>query len=119
MRKIKVVEGMDLIRQDIRDTFEQAYIGRVVNDYDSKMLLVTAVNGYLQGLRGTVLDSAYQNEAFIDLDMQRLFLQQMGINTDEMSEQEILSANTMSNVFLGARVRFVDAMEDMLLTISM
>ena len=119
LQKIKIAEGVDTILRDIRDTFEQDYIGKVINDYDAKLLLVTAVNGYLAGLTGTVLDSAYTNEAFVDLEAQETYLQSHGIDTSSMSDTEILAANTGSMVFLGARVRFVDAMEDLTFRISM
>ena len=42
-----------------------------------------------------------------------------GIDTEEMSETAILSANTGSEVFLQANVRFADAMEDLTFQITM
>lgn len=118
-RKIKIVEGVDLIRADIRGTFESDYIGRVINDYDSKLLLVTAVNGYFAQLAGTVLDGSGANECGIDLAAQTAWLQSQGLDTSALSEQQILSANTGSSVFLSASVRFADAMEDLHFTVSM
>lgn len=41
-RKIKIVEGMDLYMDDIRDTFEKYYVGKVINDYDNKQMFVAA-----------------------------------------------------------------------------
>ena len=118
-QKIKIVEGIDLIRSDIRQTFESDYIGRVVNDYDSKLLLVTAVNGYFDQLRGTVLDGGGLNECAIDAEAQRTWLESRGIDADELTEQQVLAANTGSSVFLTASVRFADAMEDLCFTVSM
>ena len=51
-QKIKIVEGIDLIRGDIAKAFESGYVGKVLNDYDNKLLLVTAINAYLKGLEG-------------------------------------------------------------------
>lgn len=118
-QKIKIIEGLDLIRSDIRRAFEEDYIGRALNDYDSKLLLVTAINGYFDELSGTVLDASGSNEAFIDFEAQQSWLRAHGINTDELTEQQILSANTGSSVFLGAAVRFADAMEDLRFSITM
>lgn len=119
MRKIKLVEGMDLIRWDIRSVFEREYVGKVLNDYDSKLLLVTAVNRYFAALAGSVLDTGRKNRAYIDLDAQKQWLEDNGISTEEMSETAILSANTGSLVFLKANVRFADAMEDLTFRITM
>lgn len=118
-QKIKIAEGVDLIRSDMRKIFEEDYIGQVLNDYDSKLLLITAINGYLHGLEGSVLDASYDNGAAIDFDAQRQWLEAQGVNTDAMSQVEILKANTGSHVFLSATLRFADAMEDLQLRVSM
>lgn len=118
-QKIKIAEGVDLIRGDIRRAFERSYIGQVLNEYDSKLLLVTAVNGYLAQLEGSVLDASYANRADIDLEAQQTYLQAQGINTQDMTETQILKANTGSSVFLSAALRFADAMEDLRLQVSM
>lgn len=60
-QKIKIMEGIDLVRTDIVRAFENSYIGRVRNDYDNKLLLVTAINAYLRGLEGDVLDRTADN----------------------------------------------------------
>ncbi len=119
MKKIKLVEGMDLIRWDIRTVFEAEYVGKVLNDYDSKLLLVAAINSYFAGLTGSVLDTGRKNRAAIDYDGQKRWLEAHGIDTEEMSETAILSANTGSEVFLQANVRFADAMEDLTFQITM
>lgn len=119
LRKIKIAEAVDMIKSDIRQTFEKDYIGKAINDYDSKLLLVTAINGYLAALAGDVLDKSYDNRAFVDYDAQRVWLQSNGVDVDGLSDTEILTANTDSSVFLGASIRFVDAMEDLTFGITM
>ena len=118
-QKIKIAEGVDLIRSDIRSVFEEDYIGQVLNDYDSKLLLVTAINGYLRSLTGSVLDASYENGVSIDYDAQLQWLESHGIDTDSMSQVEILKANTGSQVFLSASLRFADAMEDLHMQVQM
>lgn len=118
-QKIKIVEGIDLIRTDIARAFEEGYIGRVLNDYDNKLLLVTAINAYLHGLEGDVLDKTADNRCSVSLSGQRAYLQAHGTDTDGMKDAEILRANTGSEVFLEARLTFCDAMEDLSLRISM
>ena len=118
-RKIKITEGMDLIQADIRSVFESEYVGKVLNDYDSKLLLVTAVNSYFASLEGSVLDTGHRSQASVDLEAQRAFLEERGVDTESMSDTAILSANTGSQVFLRADVRFADAMEDLTFEIAM
>ena len=118
-RKIKITEGMDLIQADIRSVFESEYVGKVLNDYDSKLLLVTAVNSYFASLEGSVLDTGHRSQASVDLEAQRAFLEERGVDTESMSDTAILSANTGSQVFLRADVRFADAMEDLTFEIAL
>ena len=118
-RKIKIIEGIDLIRTDIASTFEKGYIGKVLNDYDNKLLLVTAINAYLRSLEGDVLDKTADNLCVVSLEGQRQYLESQGIATDDMKDADILHANTGSEVFLEADLTFCDAMEDLSLVISM
>ena len=118
-QKIKIAEGVDLIRSDIRSVFESEYVGKVLNDYDSKLLLVTAINSYFASLAGSVLDTGRRNQASVDFDAQKAWLEAQGVNTESMSDTAILSANTGSQVFLRADVRFADAMEDLTFQITM
>lgn len=118
-QKIKIVEGIDLIRGDIARAFENGYVGKVPNDYDNKLLLVTAINGYLSGLVGDVLDKTAENRAFVSLMGQKAYLQSMGVDTADMTDAAILRANTGSHVFLEASLTFCDAMEDLYLVIAM
>lgn len=118
-QKIKIVDGVDLIRADITRTFRTSYIGTVLNDYDNKLLLVTAINAYFKALAGDVLDKTAENVCRVSLSGQRGWLESRGIDTGEMSETEILRANTGSEVFLEASLTFCDAMEDLTLKIAM
>ena len=118
-QKIKIVEGIDLIRGDIAKAFESGYVGKVLNDYDYKLLLVTAINAYLKGLEGDVLDKTADNRCFVSLSGQRSYLESRGTDTSEMKDTDILKANTGSQVFLEAKLTFCDAMEDLALVISM
>lgn len=118
-QKIKIIEGIDLIRKDIASAFESGYIGKVLNDYDSKLLLVTAINAYLRSLEGDVLDKTADNRCRVSLAGQRDYLESRGVDTSAMKDADILRANTGSEVFLEADLTFCDAMEDLSLVISM
>ena len=118
-QKIKIVEGIDLIRTDIAATFENGYIGKVLNDYDNKLLLVTAINAYFRSLEGDVLDKTAENKCSVSLSGQKNYLESQGMDTSGMKDADILRANTGSQVFLEAKLTFCDAMEDLALVISM
>lgn len=119
-KKIKIVDAIDLMRDDIRDTFEEHYVGKVNNTYDNKILFLAAVNAYFRELeRDGILDPSYGNKAEIDVNAQRNYLAGKGYTTadgrtvENMTEQEIKEANTGSKVFAKANVKFVDTMEDL------
>ena len=119
MQKIKIVEGMDLYQDDIRNTFTDSYVGKYVNDYDHKQMFVAAVQAYQAELAGDVLDAGYGNTAAVDAEAQKKYLQEKGQDISQMTETEILTANTGSQVFIVSNVKFVDAMEDLQMTVNM
>lgn len=112
-KKIKIVEGMDLIKTDIQTTFNNEYVGKVNNSYDNQVLFITAVRAYLKGLEGDVLDPAYDNVVGVDIEKQRLAWEAIGTDTTEWDEQDIKEKSFQSNVYLCGNLKFLDAMEDL------
>ena len=118
-KKIKVVDAMDMIKDDIRLTAQDSYIGKYANSYDNKCLLITAINSYFDGLvRGGVLASG---ACEIDVDAQRDYFAGKGgkvvVNGEEKalsecSDDDIKQGNTGSKVFLKATISILDAIED-------
>lgn len=118
MKKIKIVEAMDLIRDDITASFEENYINQV-NSHTNKMLFVNAVNQYFKQLVNEgVLYDEYDNKAFIDVDAQRTYLASK-YDVSDMSDLEIELANTGSRVFVGASIQLQDCIEDLDFAISL
>lgn len=110
-KKIKIVELLDMLQQDIRLTIQDNYIGKLSNSYDNKLQLVTAISVYLQALaKDGLIEKDFA--CGIDVDAQDAWLQEQGVSTVEMSEQEIKEANTGTHVFLNVSVTPIDAMED-------
>lgn len=116
-KKIKLVEIMDMIGQDIRSTIRTDYIGKYANTYANKMLLVAAVRGYMQDLEAEALINSGWT---LDLDTaaQKAWLEANGTDTSEMTTQEIREADTGSHVFLAMACKPLDAIEDVDLAIS-
>ena len=117
--KIKIMEGVDLYQDDIRDTFEESYVGKVRNDYDAKQMFVAAIRAYQKSLQPDVLDQSNDNTAAIDVEEQRLYIESKGLDTSAMDDTAVAKYNTGSKVFITSSVKFVDAMEDLKLVCNM
>ena len=114
-RYIKIVEAIDMIHDDIAETFRNSYVGKVINTYDNKMLFVTAIHVYFDGLKGEVLDPSSSSESYveIDTDAQKNWALLHSIDVAEMTDDEIDMLNTGTNVFLRGQLAIVNAMEDL------
>lgn len=112
-RKIKIIESMDMIRDDIRDTFKKYYVGKVINDYNHKMLFVSAVLVYFSEIKGNVLDADADNTVDINEQYQSNYAKLHGDDPTTMSAMEIRQYNTGDTVALAGSIRLVDAMENL------
>lgn len=110
--KIKIVEGMDLVTYYLRTTIQNEYIGRYPNTYDNKQLLVTAISAYLTYLEGAGVLNPGESYAEIDVAAQEKWLKANGVETADLTRQQIKEYQTGSWVFVKCGGRFVDAMED-------
>ncbi len=112
--KITVIDKLDMLRDDIRNTFNDDYVGKTANTYDDKMLFFGAINAYFSRMiREGVLDPSGENRSDINLTKQKSYLQGTGVDVANMTNQEIREYNTGSTVFGKASVRVTDAMEDL------
>lgn len=115
-KKIKLVDVMDTMRTDIRAIIRNEWIGKKVNTYDNKCVLVAAVQGYMDNLVAqNVLASATVS---IDVESNKKYLTEHGVDTTAMSSDEIKQANTGDKVFLIAQIQMNDAIEDVYLEIN-
>lgn len=125
-KKIKLVETMDMIEDDIRRVIADFYIGKFSNTYDNKCLLITAINTYFTSLANDGVLNVGQCQIDIDSQRQWLKAQDKKVLLDDGSEKavedcndtEIKRANTGSHVFLKAVVSLMDAIEDVDLKIA-
>ncbi len=111
-RKIKIVEGMDLITYFLRTTVEDSYVGRYANIYDNKQLLVAFILEYLRYQEGQGVLNPGSGFCEIDYDRQRLWLQSQGVDVSGMTRQQVLEYQTGSWVFIRCGGRITDAAED-------
>lgn len=112
-RKIKIIEGIDMITDDIRDTFKKYYVGKVINDYNHKMLFISAILVYFSEIKGNVLDADAPNTVDIDTTWQSNYAKLHGDDPTTMSVMEIRQYNTGDTLALVGDIRLVDAMENL------
>lgn len=117
-KKIKIVEAIHMITNDIKKTMQDSYIGKYSNSYDSKCLLISAIKGYFLGLEQEGILASGTSTIGIDMVAQENYLISRGVNTEDMSENEIKNANTGDKVFLSASLSILDAIEDIDLNIT-
>lgn len=120
LKKIKIVEAIDMTKEDIHTTFEDHYVGQVPNNYDNKILFLSSVNGYFSRLqRDEVMDNKYPCFVEIDIKAHEEYLSDRGVDIESLFEQEIKETNTGSHIFATGKVKFIDAMEDLDLKLFM
>ena len=127
-KKIKLVEDMDIIYTDIYETIKDNYIGKYVNNYDNKCVLITAINSYFQQLANDNIIGA--GSAEVDIDAQKAYLKSLGsslkfsgndtrvVELSDATDDDFKMANTGSKVFLKATVSLLDAVEDVAMNIN-
>lgn len=118
-KKIKIVEGSDIIRHDIYSTFEEEYVGKLNNTYDNRQGFIGAINQYLKDLEGSVVDPESEHSVELNTAAILNYLKAEGVDTDDWTEQQIKEANTGSNVYLTGKLKLLDAMEDLELLIRL
>lgn len=117
-QKIKLRKTLNLIHNDLRRVIVEKYIGKVPNNYDNKCILITEIKNYLDELATEQLIEKV-NTVGIDLSAQKKWLKDnTSLDVNAMTEQEIKEANTQSNVFLAISLKTLDAMEDIVIGIS-
>ncbi len=119
-KKIKIVEAMDMINDDIVKTAQDSYLGKYANTYSNKCLLITAISSYFAQLKRDGIVSGYS--VGLDAKAIRLYLKGKGHkatldggeekDVDECSDKEIITADTGASVFLTGNAKILDAIED-------
>lgn len=113
-QKIRVVDIMDMIANDIVTTFRTGYVGKYTNNFTNKNRLVGAINAYLDDLASEgLLEAENDNVVTISYEKTRSYLKGKGVDVSQMSYMDILKANTLSYVFLDGVCSPTDTMEDL------
>jgi len=119
-KKIKIVEAMDMINDDLVKAAQDSYLGKYANTYSNKCLLLSAISSYFAQIKRDGIITSYS--VSLDADAIRIYLKSRGLQAtldngdvkeaDECSDEEIVTADTGSSVFLTGNVKILDAIED-------
>ena len=119
LTKIRVVEVLDLIKSDLRETFKANYIGRYGNSYSNRKTLVNAVNSYFRSIvKLGYLSNDKASFCELDVEETRKYLETVKMeNTDDMTDDDVLRAPIDSHVFLKATIYVMECVEDLVINI--
>lgn len=110
-KKIKLVRIYKYINNVITDVISNYYVGKVPNNYESKLVLVTEIRNFLTELKSKELvDEGFTVD--IDVEKQKEYLKSKGVNLEGLGDDQIKALNTGSKVFIFIKLKAVDAMED-------
>ncbi len=115
LKKIRIVEIIDMIKDDIYKTVKDNYIGRVSNTYDNKMICVSAINSYLFDLARDGILGDGDNKVDIDVEAHRLYLMFIGKTEEQVNQMDdttLRKCRTGSNLYLTGNIVPVDCIED-------
>lgn len=120
MKDIIIIESMDLIADDIRETFKE-WIGRYKNKYENQVLFFSSVNSYFRQLaKEDILDPEYNNRAEVDIEAQKLAWLAVGkTEVNDMKDEQIKVLTFKKKVFMLGNIKILNAVEDFEFTIHM
>lgn len=121
MRKIIIVESMNLIIEDIYSTFKESYVGKYKNSYDNQCQFISAVNAYFRKLaKEEILEPAYKNICYVNVEAQRNAWLAIGkTEAIDWDENKVKNMTYKSTVFLQGNIKILDAIEDLKFEIEM
>lgn len=121
MKYIETVEAMDLMRDDITNTFRTDYRGKYKNTTANQMLLLAAINGYFRDLGDeNVLDPTYDNTAGVDVTSQRnAWIDSGKAEAAEWDDGKVISTPYKRTVFLGGDVKILGSMTDLRFVVAL
>lgn len=118
MSSILIMESIALMTADIYTTYKDTYVGKFKNKLDNQMLFITSVNAYFRSLTsdeaGEILDNSYQNRCEINVAAQRnAWLETGKAEAADWDDDKVKAMSFKRKVFILARVKILDAMEDL------
>ena len=114
-KKIRIIEILDMVKDDIYRTMKKEYIGKISNTYDNKMNCIGTINSYLKELQNQEILGDGENKVDIDVEAHKNYMLSKGISEEtinQMDENKIRKYNTGSNFYVKGSITPVDSIED-------
>ena len=114
-KKIRIIEILDMVKDDIYKTMKREYIGKISNTYDNKMNWIGTINSYLKELQNQEILGDGENRVDIDLESHKQVLRDRGYSEDKisnMNETELRKVNTGSYFYVKGSITPIDSIED-------
>lgn len=119
LKKIRVVDILDMIRNDFKVNFKKNYQGKVNNSLNNKRMLISTFNSYLRNItKQGALNDGRESKTWLDVELQRNYLEDKQIDCSALKEEEILAYDTGEEVFVSGVAYVDDAMENLKLTLN-
>ncbi len=120
MKEIEIVEAIDIIKTDIKNTFKNDFLGQYKNKYSNQILFISAINSYFKALANEdVLDDEYSNVAGIDVDAQRQAWLGVGTEASSWTDAQVKANAFKKSVFLSANIKILESMVDLEFSINL
>jgi len=119
MRYIDTVEAMDLMVDDIKNTWSNDFVGKYKNNYNNQILFISAINTYFKALTDAeILDNGYKNYADVDVVTQKAAWVLIKPEAETWDDATVRNNTYKRIVFLGGDVKILGAMENLKFNIS-
>lgn len=120
LKSIAIVEGMDLMSEDIRTTFRDNYVGQYKNSSSWRNMFLSAVNDYFRSLQAEeILDPDTESMATINTEAVIAYEMARGNDVSALPEAQIKEISTGKKILAKAKVKFLEAIEDLDFEINM
>ena len=106
----RVVEVLDLVKEDINEICNRTITGKMGNSYSNRRTVVANLCKYLKSLRG-YLSNDDLSYAELDLEATKEYLDSINFDYSEMDDETILKQKIGTNVFIKITLYVMDIME--------
>ena len=106
----RVVEVLDLVKEDINEICNRTITGKMGNSYSNRRTVVANLCKYLKSLRG-YLSNDDLSFAELDLEATKEYLDSINFDYSEMDDETILKQKIGTNVFIKITLYVMDIME--------
>ena len=106
----RVVEVLDLVKEDINEICNRTITGKMGNSYSNRRTVVANLCKYLKSLRG-YLSNDDLSYAELDLEATKEYLDSINFDYSEMDDETILKQKIGTNVFIKVTLYVMDIME--------